>query len=160
MKIYFASDHAGYDLKTKLKSFVVGLGYEVEDCGPHEYNADDDYPDFVVPCARLVANTIESLGVIIGGSGQGEAMVANRMLGIRCALFYGKREAENTIDALENKSIDSFDILRLTRQHNNANMLSLASRFLTDDEAIQAVRVFIETPFSNEERHTRRIEKF
>jgi len=160
MKIYFASDHAGYEMKTKLMIYGAGLGYDIEDCGPYIYDPNDDYPDFVAPCADSVATHPESIGIVIGGSSQGEAMVANRTIGIRCAVFYGSREAVDTVDLKGTKSVDAYEIVRLSRQHNNANMLSLASRFLSVTEAKNALRVFLETSFSHEESHSRRIEKF
>ena len=142
MKIYLASDHAGFPLKQKLAEFLSGLGHEVVDKGPYELNETDDYPDFMTPVAKLVKED-GCMGIIMGGSGQGEAMVANRINGVRSAVYYG----------------GTFDIVRLSREHNDANILSLGARFLSEDEAKKAVKLFIETPFSKEERHIRRIKK-
>lgn len=142
--IYIASDHAGFELKEKLKIFLQELGYEAEDMGNFVYDEQDDYPDFILPVARAVAADPEQgRGIVLGGSGQGEAMVCNRVKGIRAVVIYNYNE----------------DIIRLSRQHNNANVLSLAARFLTEEEAKKAVKLWLETDFSNEERHTRRIKK-
>jgi ribose 5-phosphate isomerase B len=143
-KIFFASDHAGFELKEKLVAFVRGLGYEVEDMGAHAFNPEDDYPDFVTPLAQKVASDTTSFGIIIGKSGQGEAMCANRVKGIRAAVFYG----------------GSLEIVQLAREHNNANILSLGSHFLTEAEAREAVKRFLELPFSDYPRHARRLAKF
>ncbi len=144
MKIYFAGDHAFFSLKNNLLAYVQELGHEVEDLGPYEEDSADDYPDFVTPCAERVAREEGSVAIIGGGSGQGEVMCANRVKGARAALFYG----------------GGHDIVRLARTHNNANILSLGARSLTEGEAREAVRTFLETPFSKEERHIRRLSKF
>jgi ribose 5-phosphate isomerase B len=142
--LYIASDHAGFALKEKLKIFLQGLGYETEDMGKFVYDEQDDYPDFILPVARAVAaNPEQSRGIILGGSGQGEAMVANRVRGARAAVVYNYNE----------------DIIRLSREHNNANVLALGARFITEEEAKKAVKLWLETPFSKEERHIRRIKK-
>lgn len=143
MKIYIGTDHAGFELKEKLKPFLADLGYEVEDKGAFSYNESDDYPDFVRPVAEAVASNEGSLGIVLGKSGEGEAMVTDKVKGIRTAVYYG----------------GSLDIPRLAREHNNANILSLGAGFLTEDEAKEAVKIFIKTPFSGEERHERRVEK-
>ena len=143
MKIYFGSDHAGFDLKSTLIEHVRTLGHEVEDLGPYEYTDGDDYPDYIIPVAKSVAEDPESLGIVIGGSGQGEAMAANKVEGIRAAVYYG----------------GSFDIPHLAREHNNANILSIGARFIVEDEAHQAVEIFHKTPFSEDERHVRRLSK-
>ncbi|MDE2079078.1 MAG: RpiB/LacA/LacB family sugar-phosphate isomerase [Patescibacteria group bacterium] len=154
MKVYFASDHAGFELKAKLIEHVRELGYEAEDCGALTYDADDDYPDFIAPCAKKVAADLGSFGIVLGASGQGEAMCANRVKGARCALYYGAPAKEQTdMDGNE------LDMIASTRAHNDANMLSLGGRFLLDDEAKAAVEKFLATPFSNAERHLRRIKK-
>lgn len=160
MKLYIASDHTGFALKGELASYVRMLGYEVEDMGAHELVPDDDYPDLITPVAERVAVTPDTLGIVIGGSGQGEAMAANRVKGVRCALFYGPAKAVGAIDAEGAPSLDAYDIVRLTREHNNANVLSLAARFVDLETAKEAVRIFIETPFTAQERHLRRIGKF
>ena len=144
MKIYLATDHAGYELKEKLKRYVSGLGHEVHDFGAHEYDGEDDYPDFVTPCAEAVAKDTTSLGIILGGSGQGEAMCANHVQGIRAGVYAG----------------GDIEIVKLLREHNNANILSVGARFVAEDEAEKAVQVFLETPFSNDPRHARRLAKF
>ena len=144
MIIYLGTDHAGFKLKESLKTYLAGLGYEVEDFGAFEYDPNDDYPDFIRSVAEAVAkNPDEDRGIILGGSGQGEAMVANRFPGIRAAVFYGGPQ----------------DIIKLSREHNNANILSLGARFLSEEQAKQAVKLWLETSFSNEERHIRRIKK-
>lgn len=142
--IYLASDHAGFELKEKVKDFLTKEGYQVEDCGAYTFDAEDDYPDFISKAAEAVSKDPENnKAVILGGSGQGEAIVANKFPGVRAAVYYGKAEQMPV----------------LTRQHNDSNILSLGARFLTEGEAIEAVKLFLETSFSNEKRHTRRIEK-
>ncbi len=143
MKVYIASDHAGFSLKEILVPFISSLGYLVSDLGPTTYNEDDDYPSLVRPVGSLVSHESDALGIIIGGSGEGEAMVVNHIDGVRCAEYYG----------------GSLDIPKLAREHNNANILSLGARFITESEAKEAVQIFLETPFSGEERHKRRIEE-
>lgn len=160
MKIYLASDHAGFEAKNAVKEFLLQKGYEVEDCGAYEYDKDDDYPDFIGKAAAGVSKSpTETLGVIFGGSGQGEAMVANKYKGVRCALFYTKAAPVQSVDIQGKKSEDPFEILKLTRVHNGANMLSLGIRFLSKEDIIKAVEIWIASPFVSEERHLRRIEK-
>jgi len=154
MHVYFASDHAGFELKAELISFVHALGHEAEDLGPFEYNESDDYPDFVMPLARRVASEPESLGVVIGASGQGEAMAANRIQGARAAVYYDDATRTQT-DAAGN----ILTIVQSARIHNNANILALGARFVTESAAKIALKAFLETPFSGEERHLRRITK-
>jgi ribose 5-phosphate isomerase B len=147
MNIYIGADHAGYELKENLKTYLTLLGLEVVDKGAFKLNNEDDYPDFIMPVAEAVAEDWEtkgSFGIIIGGSGQGEAMCANRVKGIRASVYYGH----------------ALDMIKTTREHNNANILSLGSRFMTQDEAQKAVKLFIDTKFSNDEKHVRRIRKF
>lgn len=153
MKIYLATDHAGFELKNKLKDYLSSLGHEVIDKGPFEYNENDDYPDFIRLAAEAVASEVGSFGIILGGSGQGEAMCANRIKGARAAVYYAETGFQTDIAG---KTIDMIDSVRI---HNNANILSIGARFLSQDEVVRAVTKFIETPFSNEERHIRRIEK-
>ena len=143
MKVYFASDHAGFTLKESLKEWVSSLGHTIEDCGAHSMDAGDDYPDFVSVCAQIVADDAESRGIVLGGSGEGEAMDANRFTGVRECEYYG----------------GNLEVVRVSREHNDANVLSLGARFITEDEAKEAVQVFLDTPFSSDERHVRRIEK-
>jgi ribose 5-phosphate isomerase B len=145
MIIHLATDHAGLAHKEAVKAYLVGQGIEVVDHGATELVPEDDYPDYMLPCAQAVAaDPDNSMGVIFGGTGQGEAMCANRVSGIRAAVFYG----------------GTTDILTLSRGHNASNILSLGARFLTPDEAVQAVTLWLGTPFSNDERHLRRLSKF
>ncbi|MBU2218962.1 RpiB/LacA/LacB family sugar-phosphate isomerase [Patescibacteria group bacterium] len=142
MKIFLGTDHAGFKLKEKLKAYLIELGYEIQDMGNFIYDEQDDYPDFIPLVAGKVAEDPEhSRGIVLGGSGQGEAMVANRIKGVRAAVVYNYNE----------------DIVKLSREHNDANILSLGARFLSEEEAKKIVKLWLETPFSNEERHKRRI---
>ncbi|OHA28298.1 MAG: ribose-5-phosphate isomerase [Candidatus Taylorbacteria bacterium RIFCSPHIGHO2_02_FULL_47_18] len=141
MKIFFAGDHAGFELKKDLMEYVKSLGYEVEDLGPFSYNAGDDYPDYVTPLANRVVET--GFGIIIGGSGQGEAMCANRVKSVRAAVYYS----------------GDIDVVKKAREHNDANILSLGARFVSKEDAKAAVKFFLETPFSGDERHIRRIKE-
>lgn len=159
MKVYLATDHAGFALKERVKEFLLAGPYEVEDCGAYGFSADDDYPDFVSKAANKVSKEEGSRGIVFGGSGQGEAMVANKFNGIRCALFYAPAVPHGAIEINGSTSTDPFEMVRVTRQHNDSNMLALSGRFLQEEEAKQAVKIFLETQFSNEERHVRRIEK-
>lgn len=143
MKVYLATDHAGFELKEKVKEYLVENGYQVEDMGAYKFDPQDDYPDFISKAAEAVSKDPQtSRGIIFGASGQGEAMVANKFPGVRAAVFYG-----------------NMDVIPLSREHNDANVLSLGARFLTDEEAFEAIQAWLETPFTNEERHLRRIEK-
>lgn len=161
MKIYFGSDHAGFRLKNILTEYVTLLGHEVEDLGASVLDEGDDYPEYVKKVAQEVnKNPQTTRGIVIGGSGQGEAMVANRFKNVRCTLFYGPIEAKGEVDVDGQVSIDPFIMLKLSRAHNNANMLSLGARFITKEEAKEAVSLWISSPFNNEERHVRRINKF
>ncbi len=161
MKIYIGSDHTGFEIKEKLKTYLseLGLGYEVEDKGAFTYDADDDYPDLIAPVAEAVVKDPGSFGVILGGSGQGEAMAANRVKGARAAVFYGEALAQGAIDIKGEKSVDPFEIVKLARVHNNANILSLSVRFLSEDQIKFAAELFLKTEFKEEERHSRRIKK-
>lgn len=156
MRVYFAADHAGFELKNKLMEFVRSeLGQEVEDCGAFEFEVGDDYPQIIASAARQlaedVANGLESRAILIGASGQGEAMVANRFKGIRAALYYGEPSGKQT-----DSSGNVLDVIASTRMHNNANALSLGARFITVDDAKQKVLTWLNTPFTAEERHERR----
>ena len=142
MKIHVATDHAGLELKEKVKLYLSDLNYEVIDHGAYEYDALDDYPDFIFPCANAVSNDPESRGIILGGSGQGEAMAANRVKGVRAAVFYNGPD----------------EIIKLSRQHNNANILSLGARFMSEKEMYKIIEVWLSTDFESG-RHQRRIEK-
>ena len=160
MKVYLAADHAGYRLKNALEEHLATLGYEVEDLGPKELDPTDDYPDYVIPLAERIAAEPEARGIICAGSGNGEAMCANRFKGVRAAVFYGKMRVTDALDAEGAKGEDGFDIVRLARKHGDSNVLSIGSRFVSPIEADEAVRIFLETPFSNDPRHIRRLGKF
>lgn len=160
MKIYIGADHAGYELKEELKNYLSELGYEVEDKGAFSLDEDDDYPDFITPVAEAVAGDTESKGIILGGGGQGEAMCANRVSGVRAAVFYGEVLPQSSVDIKGERSIDSFEVVKLTREHNDANILAIGVRFVSSDEAKFAVELFLSTKFSGDERHKRRIAKF
>lgn len=144
MKIHIGTDHAGFELKNKLAEYITELGHEVIDHGAFLFDESDDYPDFVKPVAISVSENPEVRGIVLGGSGQGEAMCANRHQGARATEYYG----------------GPVEMVKISRQHNNANILSIGARFVTDDEAKQAVKVFLETDFSNDERHLRRLAKW
>jgi|TARA_R110000824_G_scaffold401771_1_gene615953 ribose 5-phosphate isomerase B len=159
MKVYLAADHAGFALKGELLKVLEGLGHEVSDLGAFSFDPSDDYPDVVTPLAHKIARDPHARGIICAGSGQGEAMCANRIKGVRAAVFYAPRAAA-ILDQEGSASEDEYDLLRLTRTHNDANVLSLGARFLTLPEAMKAVELFLTTPFSNDERHQRRISKF
>ncbi len=159
MKIAFATDHAGFEAVQQLKTFVASLGHEVVDFGPQSLDIDDDYPDFIFPAASAVADGSCGAGIIFGLSGQGEAMAANRVKGVRCTLFYTPAVPQNTVGADGQLASDPYEILRLSRQHNHANMLSLSGSFLSLDEMKQAIQVWLTTPYSDAERHGRRVQK-
>jgi ribose 5-phosphate isomerase B len=143
MTIYFATDHAGFELKNIILAFVRDeLGYDVYDCGAFEFDPDDDYPKLIRLAASAVSeNPEETKAIIFGGSGQGEAMVANKFPGVRATAYYGGNKR----------------IITLSREHNNANVLSLGARFVLPEEAKDAVREWLITEFSGDERHVRRI---
>lgn len=146
MIIHLGADHAGFELKEKLKIFLVGLSYEIKDHGAFVLDNNDDYPDFIMPVARAVAaNPDTDKGILLGGSGQGEAMVANRLKGVRAVVFYGGGLWK--------------DIIRLSREHNNANILSFGARFVDEQKAEDAVKLWLDTAFKGEERHIRRLKK-
>jgi len=142
MKIHLATDHAGLELKNIIKEHLKNQGHDVIDHGAHEYDALDDYPDFIFPCAKAVAADPKSRGIILGGSGQGEAMTANRVKGVRAAVFYNGPE----------------EIVKLSREHNNANILSLGARFMNQAEIYDVIEMWLAEPFEGG-RHQRRIEK-
>jgi len=142
MKIHIATDHAGLDLKNIIRDYLISKGHEVTDHGTHEYDALDDYPDYIFPCAKAVASDLESRGIILGGSGQGEAMAANRVKGVRASVFYN----------------GPVEIVKLSREHNNANILSLGARFMTEDEIYAVIQMWLDEPFGGG-RHQRRIDK-
>lgn len=138
-----ASDHAGFELKRVLAEFLRAQGNEVVDLGPEVLNSGDDYPDYMMPLAQRVVGEGGSFGIAIGGSGEGEAMAANRIQGARAAEYYG----------------GALEVVKISREHNNANILSLGARFVDETQAKEAAALFIATPFSGEERHVRRIAK-
>jgi ribose 5-phosphate isomerase B len=142
MIIALGTDHAGFDLKEVVKKFLEENNYEVKDFGAYEYDSADDYPDFINPTAEFVSKNNDAMGIIFGGSGQGEAMAANRYKGVRAAVFYG----------------GSDKIVSLSRQHNNANILSLGSRFIEPEDAINVIKLWLSTTFEGG-RHQKRIEK-
>jgi len=141
--ILIGSDHAGFELKNKLVDFLVEKGYPVQDCGADEYDETDNYPEILAPLALQIAqHPGEFRGIVLGGSGQGEALICNRFPGVRAAVYYGGNE----------------EIVKLSREHNDANVLSLGARFLREEEAKNAVELWLTTPFSGDERHVKRIE--
>ncbi len=160
MKVYLATDHAGLALKNKVKEFLQKEGYEVEDYGAYEYDKTDDYPDFISKAAEAVSkDSQKSVGIIFGGSGQGEAMVANKFKGVRCALFYTPALPTQAVNIEGRQSTDPFEIIKLTREHNFANMLSIGIRFVKEEDVFKAVKVWLEAPPPMDEKHIRRVEK-
>jgi ribose 5-phosphate isomerase B len=154
MKIYLASDHSGYELKESLTPFLRERGFEVEDVGPVVYDPEDDYPDYILPMAAKVAEDVHCGGIAMGASGQGEAIVANRIKGVRAVVYYGPA-AHAQMDSVGKE----LNMLASTRDHNDANILCLGARFMSIEEAKGAVLLWLQTPFSGEERHARRIKK-
>jgi ribose 5-phosphate isomerase B len=156
MKIYFAADHAGYELKNQLLAYVRDeLKHDVEDCGAFVNDPNDDYPGIIAEAAqRLSADAHwgkDSRAIVLGASGQGEAMVANRFKRVRCALYYGATGEQTDVAGKK------LDMIASSREHNNANALSLGGRFISTDEAKHVVAKWLTLPFSGEERHQRRI---
>lgn len=155
MKIFIASDHAGFELKKFLIESLSEEGNEVIDCGAHQLIEGDDYPEYISKAARSVSEAelarmrgvtegnVDVRGIIIGGSGQGEAIMANRYEAVRAAVYYGGPD----------------EIVSLSRKHNDANILSLGARFLNEKEALKAVKLWLNTEFSGDERHVRRIDE-
>jgi ribose 5-phosphate isomerase B len=143
MKLYIASDHAGFDLKQHLVGYLEEQGIDVVDKGPKTFVAGDDYPDWISLVGQEISENPGAIGVVIGLSGQGEALVANKFKGVRAGVYYGGQK----------------EIPKLLREHNNANVLSLGAKFLSKAEAEEAVDIFINTQFSKDERHIRRINK-
>ena len=139
MRVHIGSDHAGFELKQHLVAELATKGYEVVDHGAPSYDAQDDYPVFCLPAAEAVVADPGSLGIVIGGSGNGEAIAANKVDGVRCALAWSEETAT------------------LGRQHNDANVISVGGRMHTAEEATRFVELFLETPFSEDARHQRRI---
>lgn len=161
MTIYLGSDHAGFALKSKVEDFLISLGHQVFDLGAHEYISEDDYPDYIKKVAEKVSEKPHTVkGIVFGGTGQGEAMVANKYKNVRCTVFYGPKVAMGEVDIKRTTDHDPYVLLRLSREHNDANMLSLGTRFLTEAEAIHAINEWLSTSFKSDERHLRRINKF
>lgn len=139
MRIYVAADHAGFDLKARLTSWLRAGGHQVIDRGPDTYDEGDDYPPYVLRAACDVAADPGSFGIVLGGSGNGEAMAANKVRGIRAAVVWGPETA------------------RLAREHNDANVIALGARLHSLAEATRLVQIFLTTPFSGADRHRRRL---
>ena len=140
MRVYLGSDHAGFELKARLVEWLTKAGHEPVDCGPSSYQPDDDYPVYVMRAATSVIGDPGSLGIVIGGSGNGEQIASNKIRGVRAAVAWTE------------------DTARLARQHNDANVLSLGAREYPLEDAVGFARVFVETPFSGEPRHVRRLD--
>jgi len=139
--VYLASDHAGFEYKNTVYNWLLSEGWKAVDCGPAEYQAEDDFPALIAPAARLVAQApAESCALIFGGSGQGEAMTANRHVGVRAAVYYGGNDA----------------IVTLSREHNDANVLSIGARFVAIDEVKRVVWLWLHTTSNYEEKYQRR----
>ncbi|MGC5290431.1 ribose-5-phosphate isomerase [Micromonospora sp. DT231] len=141
MRVYLGSDHAGFELKVHLANHLAKQGYDVVDVGPHSYDPDDDYPTFCLHTGDQVVADETGLGVVIGGSGNGEQIAANKVAGVRAALAW------------------SVETAQLARQHNNANVVAIGARQHTLDDATGIVEAFLNTPFSGNERHARRIDQ-
>lgn len=139
MRVHLGADHAAFDLLGELVTFLEGEGHQVTNHGPHAFDAEDDYPVYVLRAAEAVAADPESLGVVLGGSGNGEQMAANKVKGIRAALCYSQ------------------ELAGLAREHNNAQVISIGARMTSVDDAKDMVATFLATPFSGAERHQRRI---
>ncbi|MDA7548509.1 RpiB/LacA/LacB family sugar-phosphate isomerase [Candidatus Marinimicrobia bacterium] len=140
--IVLATDHAGFELKEAVKKSLLELGFEVKDFGALEYEPTDDYPDFINPAAKFISENDNAMGIIFGGSGQGEAMAANRFKGVRAAVFYDGPD----------------EIINLSRLHNNANVLSFGSRFIDAERAKELIKQWLSVEFEGG-RHQKRIEK-
>jgi len=141
MRIHIGADHAGLKLKSALIEHLTAQGHEVKDHGPYEYDALDDYPDFCIPAAEAVVKDPGSLGIVLGGSGNGEQIAANKVKGVRAALAW------------------SIETAKLAKQHNNANVIAVGGRMHEADFVKQLIDTFIATPYSGDERHARRIQK-
>ncbi|MBX4201916.1 RpiB/LacA/LacB family sugar-phosphate isomerase [Candidatus Saccharibacteria bacterium] len=159
MKIALATDHTGFEQLKELQAYLESLGHECESYGPAKLNINDDYPDFIFKAAEAVAKGSAERGIILGGSGQGEAIAANRLKGVRCAVFYGPAVVGRIIDANGRVSSSPYEIVRLSREHNNSNMLSLAARFVSLMDMKQVIKIWLETAFTEQPRHVRRIDK-
>ncbi len=140
MRVYLGSDHAGYELKQQIIEHLTAGGHEPIDCGAFSYDADDDYPAFCIAAALHTVADPDSLGIVLGGSGNGEQIAANKVPGARCALAWSVQTAS------------------LARQHNNAQLIGIGARMHTVAEALAIVDAFLSTPWSKEQRHQRRID--
>lgn len=158
MKIHIGTDHSGFAFKNELVEYLKAQGHETVDHGAHELDPKDDYPDFVMPAAKAVNDDSSTRGIVIGGSGQGEAFAANKYTNVRAVVFYGGRSALGAVDVTGRTSDDPFEIIRLTRLHNDSNVLSFGVRFVSIDEAKQAVDIWLSTEFEGG-RHQARIDK-
>lgn len=152
--IYLATDHAGFELKEKIKSWLTEWEIDYEDFGAFSMDPEDDYPDYVSLAAEAISKDPESKAIILGGSGQAEAIVANRHRGVRAIVYYGSAN-HSQIDA----DGSSLDMITSTREHNNANVLSLGARFISEEDAKAAIKLWLDAPFSGAERHVRRLKK-
>lgn len=141
MRVHISTDHAAFELKTFLVEHLAADGYEMVDHGAHEYDDQDDYPDFIIPGAQAVVDDPGSFGIALGGSGNGENIASNKVPGIRCILGW------------------NVDIAKLGRQHNGANVIAVGGRQHEEAYALEMVRAFLATPFSGDPRHQRRIDK-
>lgn len=141
MRLHIATDHAGFEFKEELLAHLTAAGHDVVDHGAHEYDAQDDYPGFCIAAAEAVVAEPGSLGIVIGGSGNGEQIAANKVTGVRASLGYTP------------------EIAALTRQHNDANVIGIGARMHTTQEAFAIVDAFVDTPFSGDARHQRRIDQ-
>ena len=139
MRIHIGSDHAGLEFKAKIIAHLQSQGHQVTDHGPHSFDPLDDYPEFCIPAALATAKDPGSFGIVLGGSGNGEQMAANKVKGVRAALVW------------------SVEIAKLAREHNDANVISLGGRMHDEKLCLELVDTFLSTPFSNDERHVRRI---
>jgi ribose 5-phosphate isomerase B len=142
MKIILSSDHAGFKLKEKIKIFLEKNSIEYEDLGPLKYKKDDDYPDYIIPATKKIVKT-KTKGIILGNSGQGEAIAANRIKGARAVVYYG----------------GPLEIIKLSRKHNDSNILSLGTNFISETKAKEVIKLWLKTNFSKDKRHKRRIKK-
>lgn len=159
MKIYLATDHAGFFLKEKIKVFLNTQKIATEDLGAYEFDPNDNYPDFIKKAGLKISQNPKEKAIILGGSGQGEAILANKFKNVRCVVFYGPVVPIEAIDAEQKQSSDPYEILKLTRAHNDANILSFGARFLNEEQALKAVQIWLNTNFSNLRRHSARIEE-
>lgn len=153
MKIYLGSDHAGFDLKEAIKHYLSEGGHEVVDCGNTQLDRSDNYVEFVTAAARQAAQDPAAKAIIFGGSGQGEAIAANRLHNVRAAVYYAPGNARELDVSGAPSAGDGFDIVRLSRLHNDSNVLSLGARFITFEQAKAVIGVWLETEFSGDQRH-------